>query len=112
VDASSVIWRVPDCAPERSLSRFDERKQQQHQSDEEGDVHELARVVYADDTDQPGNQQSTRNLEQHFASGSQRTLPEADVQLRDDRGGEITRPFDDVCRWWDVGAVRSTALCG
>jgi hypothetical protein len=56
-------------ATERSLATFDRCEQQQHQADQQQDMHEVSQAVQAKDAQQPRDQQNQSHLEEHLASG-------------------------------------------
>jgi hypothetical protein len=60
--------RPPGCAPHGGIARSQEGQQQQHEPDEQQNVHEVANVVHADETDDPGRQHNECDFEQHLAS--------------------------------------------
>jgi hypothetical protein len=47
------------------LVRFGKRQQQQHQSDEQQDVHDLADGVHTGNAERPDDEQGQRDLEEH-----------------------------------------------
>jgi len=56
---------------QRCVARLEHGEQQEHQSDEQKDVREVTDAVDTKHAEQPHEEQTDRNLEEHLASGRQ-----------------------------------------
>jgi hypothetical protein len=66
-----VGWAATKCTPDGCFAS-------PHQADEQGDMHEIAHPLQAEDAEPPRDQQYERNPEKHLASRLQPVVPKGE----------------------------------